>query len=440
MKNRFRLSSILALTFSFALNTTAQNWVTTNLTSYDAFAIYDIVSHENTLYAIYSNSISSILNSSDDDGLNWNTPTASNITGDPTLLTSAGTKLYMATNYFFIDSFLYYSTDGGETFTQDMDGLPMGSFGGSATITSLQVLDNKLVVGMGGNGYYFKPLDNPTATFANFDTPTSLNAGTDPLVFWNGDLYTYDNAGAMTFYRSSNFGSSWTVPSANGLPSDLVSEIFEVNPTNGRIYLSGTSGSDSVYDLYYSDDGGENWIVMDLSVVSSTNYLGDFHKVTALYVSGELFYAAFDNDIDGSHPDVIKSNNFSAVPPSLDVAGLPSDAPGNIHGTKIILHNNKPTLALNIVDVYIKDQALSISEFVGNDKVEIFPTVVKSKTTLKVSMPSKVSIYDLNGKVVMDNIYVHSIKTLDLDNLKHGIYLIRFTSDFGTIVKRVVKV
>ena len=415
----------------------SQNWVSTNLTSNDAFNMVDMVSHDNTLFATYGTGLTGEFRASVDDGQTWTTPTATNVLGFRMLLASAGSRLYLTSNHNF-DSYVYYSTDGGVTFTQDTSGLPSGFFGGVLIIDTMQVLDNKLVVGMGGFGYYYKPLDAPETPFASFDTPTGLNSGTDKLGFFGGKLYTYDNAGATTFYKSTNFGTSWTTPTATGLPTDLSSEVLVVNPVNGRIYLSGTSSSGTVYGLYYSDDEGENWSQMDLSMVSSTNYLGGFHKVTALYAEGELFYAAFDNDIDESYPDVIKSNAISTIAPVIDVAGLPNDAPGNVKGTKIILHNNKPTMTLNIIDLYIKDQSLSTHKFVKND-FKLYPTIVVDFLTINSNDSALISLFDISGKLVLEINKQQKEVDIDLNALKSGVYFVKFSSDSNIHTKKIIK-
>ena len=435
--NYFKRLGIFIFSFFIVQTVLSQNWVSTNLTPNDAFNMVDVVSHDNTLFATYGTGITGELRASVDDGQTWTTPTATNVLGFRMLLASAGTRLYLTSNHNF-DSYVYYSTDGGATFTQDTNGLPSGFFGGVLIIDTMQVLDNKLVVGMGGSGYYYKPLDAPATPFASFDTPTGLNSGTDKLGFFDGKLYTYDNAGATTFYKSTTFGTSWTTPAATGLPTDLSSEVLVVNPVSGRIYLSGTSSSGTVYGLYYSDDEGENWSQMDLSMVSSTNYLGDFHKVTALYAEGELFYAAFDNDIDESYPDVIKSDAISTTAPAVDVTGLPDDAPGNVHGTKIILHNNKPTMTLNIIDLYIKDQSLSTNNYVTSD-FKLYPTIVKDILTVNSNDFALISLFDISGKLVLETNKQQNKVSIDLSTLESGVYFVKLSSASNIKAKKIIK-
>ena len=407
-----------------------QNWISTEFTPFDAFAISDVESHNSNLYATYATGLGNVLGKSENDGVTWEAINLDGITGFPTLLVSTGDRLYLAT-VNIVDSFLYYSTDDGETFTQDMNGLPSGILGGAPLMNRLQFIDNRIVVGMGGAGYYQKSILTPTDAFVQFDTPTGLNSGSDRLVFFNGSLYTYDNAGAFIFYKSTDFGSNWTLPSSNGLPPNLNSEILEVNPITGRLYLSGTFDSSSQYGLFFSDDQGISWSQFDLSMVSSTNYLGDFHRVTALYANGPIFFAGLDNDIAGSHPDVISTSNLGTMSPAVDVEGLPEDAPGNVFGNKIIVHNNKPVIALNIIDIYIKDQTLSTNDYSLNEYLKVYPTVVNDFITIESLTPYKADIYDNSGKLTMKIESQENKEFFNLNLLSSGIYYIVISGQNG---------
>ena len=421
------------------ITSNSQNWVSTEFTPFDSFAINDVVSHDGNLYATYATGFGNVLGKSENDGVTWQELNPTGITGYPTLLLSVGNRLYLST-INIIDSHLYYSTDGGATFTEDINGLPAGFFGGASLINRIQFMNNRLVIGMGGAGYYQKSMSSPSGAFAFFDTPTGLNSGSDRLVFYNGSLFTYDNSGAFTFYQSADFGANWTIPASSGLPANLNSEILSLNPTTGRIYLSGTFDSGSQYGLYFSDDLGASWSEFDLSMVSSTNYLGDFHKVTAMYTNGPLFYAALDNDLANTEPDVISSNNLGATAPTLDTMGLPNDTTGGIFGNKIIVHNNKPVMALNVVDVYIKDETLNTNDFSSAFDLKVYPTVVRDYITIKNITAFKGIIYDNTGKQVMTFESQTSIQRLDINQLEDGIYYLHVTNVEGlNVVKKILK-
>jgi hypothetical protein len=435
---------LLTLLCLFSLSTTkAQNWEATNLTLSNAFPITDMHTHDGNLFATVNQVFLGTLEMSDDDGQTWTTQAITNVAGFPQFMSSVGNRLYMSSNNTF-HGILYYSEDNGATFTEDINGLPAGIGGGTGVITSVQILGNILVVGLGSGGYYAKPTSNLAEPFVQFDTPTSLNAGTDRLAYHNGILYTYDNAGAKLLYVSTDFGTTWSVPDMTNLPTDLQSDILEINPTNGRIYLSGESSfSGNVaanYGLYYSDDGGVNWTQMDLSMVAATNYLGDFHKVTALYVNNNLFFAAFDNDAMDTEPDVISSTNFPIVSPSIDNTGLVVDPSGTVHGRKFQIHNQKIVLSLNLVDVYIKDTTLSDQNLAFQSTFEIYPTIV-TDNQLYIDSTSKaqLDIIDSIGKTMLKISIIEGVQVVDISLLSNGVYILRLYTEHGMVAKRIVK-
>ncbi|NRA92139.1 MAG: exo-alpha-sialidase, partial [Psychroserpens sp.] len=115
------------------ITSNSQNWVSTEFTPFDSFAINDVVSHDGNLYATYATGFGNVLGKSENDGVTWQELNPTGITGYPTLLLSVGNRLYLST-INIIDSHLYYSTDGGATFTEDINGLPAGFFGGASLI------------------------------------------------------------------------------------------------------------------------------------------------------------------------------------------------------------------------------------------------------------------------------------------------------------------
>lgn len=422
----------------------AQNWEATDLTISNAFPITDMHSHEGNLFATVNQVFLGTLEMSDDDGQTWTTQSVTNVAGFPQFMSSVGDRLYMSSNNTF-HGILYYSEDDGATFTEDINGFPSGIGGGTDIITSVQTLGTKLVVGLGSSGYYAKDTNDLSQPFVHFDTVTSLNAGTDKLAFYNGTLYTYDNAGAKLFYASTDFGENWSTPEANGLPTDLQSEILEINMSNGRIYLSGESDFSgniaATYGLYYSDDGGNNWSQMDLSMVSATNYLSDFHKVMALHVQGTSFFAAFDNDQANTAPDVISSTNFPTVSPIVDDTGLPSDVPGNVHGTKFIMHNSKIALSLNLIDIYVKNATLSDTILDLANTFHIYPTIINSEPiNVKSNLEGEIHIIDITGKSIYSGIINKEHQIINTTVLLSGIYVIKFITDKSIVVRRFIKI
>ena len=154
------------------------------------------------------------------------------------------------------DGGFYKSTDGGETFTKIMTGLPNQLIGkGNLGVTAAN--PNRiyaLIEAAPGGGVYRS--DDAGQTWANTGAPAAQQAsmvqrpfyyttlGTDPT---NADVvYT----GAEGFYKSTDAGKTFTtLRTPHGDNHDIW-----VNPTNGNIMVQSNDGGANV-----STDGGRTW-------------------------------------------------------------------------------------------------------------------------------------------------------------------------------------
>lgn len=419
----------------------AQNWQPSNATASNAFPIVDLATHKGNIFTTVNQAFLGVIKTSTDDGSTWTTLSPAGIGTFATYMATTNDRLYLASNHL-LHSLLHYSTNKGQTFTLDTQGLPAGNGGGVQTIFGLQVFDNRLFVAMGSAGYYVKDLSK-TAGFSKIDTPTLLNTGTDKLAFYNGVLYTYDNAGAKIFYSSNDFGKTWNAITTN-LPTDLRSQILEINATTGRIYLSGESKFSgnvaSEYGLYYSDDQGKNWTKMDLSATASTNHLGGFHKVTALFARDKTLYIAFDNDAKNSVPDVISTQNLGTTALQEDTTGLPTDPSGSVHGARFLIHKAKLLLALNLIDIYAKGITLSTSEVFNTSSVQVSPSVIKDQTLhIHTILPLQVAVFDTTGKQLLKTSVSPSSSSVSLQKLPAGIFFVHLIHEGKKVIQKIIK-
>ncbi len=114
----------------------------------------------------------------------------------------------------------YRSTDGGKSWTlsNPTSTLFTDSTGRSGPTSLVRASDGTLYIGVYGQGIYessdggqhWSPVANPGETRGRFDRVTLAVAPSDPSVLYAAFSHTIDGSGPMTFYQSTDGGSSWT--------------------------------------------------------------------------------------------------------------------------------------------------------------------------------------------------------------------------------------
>lgn len=416
----------------------AQNWKTTDLTpastqGSDAFPITDLISHQGTLMATVNKAFSGTLELSNDNGKTWEEAAKKNVQGFPTFLASNGTTLFLISRNGF-HSLLYSSSDKGATFSvEDITGLPSGFGGGFSLAESFQIINGRLVIGLGASGYYQKQIGGDS--FIKFDTPTGLNSASDPLAFYDDTLYVYDNSGAFLLYKSGDFGQNWSVTSMNNLPSNYGGDILHINQSTGRLYL-GLGKANVEYNLYFSDDNGENWSQYDFNDLVDTNYQGGPQVMSAIYTKGDLLFVAFENNSKNTTPDVFSTIDVHNIPISYDTLGLLSDGAGTVKGNIFLEHSGNLYLALNIVDVFYKEGVIaSTSDISGVEDAYIYPSVITDRIHFHKNLTGEFTIVNNEGKIIKNGSLKNENKLML--SLAEGSYIFYFKnkkSSFSTMI------
>jgi len=96
----------------------------------------------------------------------------------------------------------------------------------------------------------------------------------------------------------------------------------------------------------------------------------------------------------------------------------------------------------SITLTYRYDPNLSIDDVnqLQNSGVIIKSTIVDNELTLDVLKSSVMSIYDLNGKILVNTNLNYGIQSIDVSNFSSGIYLVKFINSEGNSSnKKIVK-
>lgn len=213
---------------------------------------------------------------------------------------------------------LYYTSDGGENWTELQNGLPFG-----LPITAIEFNGNNIYLATDQYGVYLSN-DNGTTWVHSNSGLTGLYAEyINDILFFNNELYVATRDGV---YKSTNNGASWFLAST-GLPTVFGGGLVNVNTLTslGNTLYAGTT----LEKVYKSTDGGNTWTLSggsSFTIYSST--------IRDLLTVGADLYAATD---DGVYKSIDSGNTWTYLDFAL-TSTLATD------GTKIFISNHGATV------------------------------------------------------------------------------------------------
>ena len=164
--------------------------------------------------------------------------------------------------------------------------------------------------------------------------------------------------------------------------------------------------------------------------------------------------------LDASHEFVTRIGNINEVEFIFENIYLPFDDANN-DGFVVFKIKTLSTLAIgdtfsNDAEIYFDfnfpiitndfittvDNNLSVNELVSNFNVKLYPNPVTDVLQIiaEVNIDSA-TIYDVNGRLLQTVVFVgyDTERTLDIDHLSKGVYVVKLSSVKGDIIQKVVK-
>lgn len=421
-------------TFTFLLiNMIAfSQWQPTHVSEFSNETVYDMVEHNGELYAAINNKGLVKYN-----GTDWDSVPASGFVFNPNSIhieriASAGNYLYaVVQNQSCATSMVYKSIDNGLTFTADTSGLPVASCNGQPqNVTYLYALGTKLVAVL-NIGTYVKGVSDPT-WIANTDPDTQF---AEKWEEFNGKWYAWYN---YKVHVSNDNGSTWSTPTNTNIPSFFSIDDMNLNPTNGRLYVSGKSFVSPDYRLFYSDDEGVTWDSIPVSQYLGLSWIGNQQRILDIYSNGNEIYLNLDNNANSSHPDMLVSTN-GGTSFSVDTTGLNSNSFGTAATRAILVYDNDVFAAFNFHDIYKRGGGTTGVIEENTDDLLIYPNPTSDDVNFYTSeVITEIKVYNMEGKLVLTKLD-GDIKGVDLFNLKRGVYLMNLKSKERSIVRRINK-
>lgn len=264
-----------------------------------------------------------------------------------------------------------------------------------------------VLVGTLNNGI-FRSFD-AGLTWQNISIGKALKIYFDPII--KDRVYYISN---NLIYKSDDLGNTWSI-FFSATQNNIIS--LQINPQNSNVIYMGTNPADS---LYKSIDGGENW-----QRLKFINIVTDI-LINRLDTS-QIFVGCPDIGVYSSSNSGFSWLSFNE----------------NIFSYKIIkikqhiLNPNIIFTSTNEGGIQKLELLTSIDSEI-NSIISIYPNPTSNYLYIKgLTDVAKISIYDISGKLVINNI--NSDNIIDLNLIQNGIYILKIETKEEVISKFFLK-
>lgn len=348
---------------------------------------------------------------SSDNGDSWSNLTWTNGIAANQAITNAFVDLSNDYMYVSSDSSVYKSTDNGASWvtTAINENLKF--------INDIAKPGNNLLIAYGnylGGGIYYSSDD-----LASVQAASMINVEIRDILALSGTDFAGGKDGA---YKSTDNGQTWVLAGTghpvNGKYGKLIKE-------GNRLLAADIFGK----GLYKSDDNGDTW-----SNADSIAYTG-FCQVFDIAAANGTIITTVDGVCNGSEP--IKSSTDNGDSWSAFIDNLPV----NYYPT---LGANTATGCFFAFNATLKQpfrycSPASVSDYANSENtIEIYPNPAKDVIQIKSAFEfQSFTITDMTGKIILSkNGFSNSI---DISELKAGVYFLRLNGDKGLTRKKFIK-
>ena len=397
--------------------------------------------HQGALYA--HNSTLGLVKSTD-NGDNWTTIPTTGIVGNIHLITSTGTRLYVASTLAGGTGDIYWTDNDGGAWHSDTVGMPPHVIWPETAKAGVNQLH-------GFNGKLALDADNADAYYVKNETDASWQhvpwlAANDPGAFSShGDTLFTGGGGTEShgFAYTTDLGNTWTTPLCTGIPQWHAIGLLDRDPTNGRWYVSGTDVTTQERFVKYSADQGASWTPINMApyLVQEPGIWGFSHVVGAMFERGNTIWLSCQNQHMGTRPDLFLSTDGGQTF-AMDTVGLPIDPYATFAVYNFVELNGYVFAQFSGTDVYRKLlTATSVQDVATATSFSVAPNPAGDVVHVRGIAPAVDGYRMANvlGEVVAQQA-IPNDGTIGLEGLKPGVYhlmLLRNGEPAG--VQRIVK-
>lgn len=370
--------------------------------------VHTIEGFENTVYLCTDKGLfASTDNGSNFDNLTWLNATTQN---QPVrcVFRDANADLYIGT-----DTAVYKSTDSGNSWSST-------ALTAVAQVNDITKFGDNFVVGYGetnNNGGVYYSTDN-LATATQSTTISQLQML---------DFYFYNNvfylAGKDAAYRSVDMGVNWEI-AGTGHPSG--GKYFTILEEGGNLFAGDVFGN----GLYKSTDEGQTWANTDPATFTGFCQIFD---ITA--ANGYILAVVDGNDCNNGEP--IKYSNDNGVSWNSAMFNITNsfynELGRNASGSCLFVYSQSNKILYRTCDLTL---AIEDKNTIG---FAIYPNPTRDKLTIATKLPSTATLFGMDGKQLHSFTIVENRTTLELSDYPAGVYFLRFQTEMGRTVQRIVK-
>lgn len=193
---------------------------------------------------------------------------------------------------------------------------------------------------------------------------------------------------------------------------------------------NGNFGSGSVSHTEHGTDGSLKWWQVDLGADKTIWEIVIYNRTGGSYTAN---LNNFTVEVTNANGDVTFTQTYVDYPnPSLTI-----DV-GTIVGKVVkISKTSERGIQLAEVEVY-GTNTLSVDNF-SLGHIKFYPNPATNQITISNGYNLGLEIYNINGVLESKLIISENEKVISLENLSSGIHFLKFTSNQGTIVKKLIK-
>ncbi|WP_221932251.1 T9SS type A sorting domain-containing protein [Flavobacterium zepuense] len=335
----------------------------------------------------------------------------------------------------------------GGTGTYTYAWLPSG---GSAATASDLVAGTYTVTVTDANGCTLTQsftITEPLAIVVNSDPADVITEAGNDVIF----TVTADNVGTYQWQYSAN-GTDWT-DITNGGTSPEVS-----GATTGSLILVNVPASYNGYIFRVQLANGANCITESASaMLTVTNVLeavnDDFSENQIHEDTGGIAGDVTANDlmngvaVDDAAITITVTNDGGLIGVTIDEDGNINVPAGAELGTYTITYticdalsttNCSEATVIVVVTYSLKTEHFSVAS------IDIYPNPANNEVFISIPEAMsikdvKVTVYDLNGRIVLEQPVTGTHQRINIATLESGVYLFNITSNRGSVTKRIIK-
>ena len=304
---------------------------------------------------------------------------------------------------------VYMSQNNGSSWVAVNNGLPAYS-----NITALAISGSYLFAGTYSGGVYFSTDNGSNWVAVNNGLPASIGVTALAISGINifAGIYNHNTTNTGGTYLSSNNGQLWSV-------SDTCDGV-EALAISGSNILAGFAGTHN--GVLMSSNNGNSWASMNAGLTITDVYdLATKGDTIFAGTSGGVYFST--NNGSSSWSEVCSSVADTITCLSLAVNGSYIFA-----GTPYSGVWRMPLFSLGI-------EALKSNE----SNIVVYPNPVIRNLTIVAPQKAIIDILNVEGQSIKTFTITDSKKTIDLDGLSCGVYIIKATTDKGVVIKKFIK-